>query len=93
MPWLRYAGCGAAAFCALLAGGSNAFAARETDGSSPAIQRPTMAGDCEERDMSADCDLGFLRRRLCERGYRVEWLKGEYLPGADETSACLFREQ
>lgn len=92
MHTLGWTGC-AAISATLLCPAPTAYASLEADGSGPAIERSAMAEACGHRDASEGCNLDLLRRRLCERGYRLEWLRTENWPSGSAIAACLFREQ
>jgi hypothetical protein len=93
MHSLRWTGCGAAVVCGLFCATTTAYGAREVDGSALAIERSAVTEECGHRDANEGCELYLLRRRLCERGYRLEWLRTENWPSAADISACLSREQ
>jgi hypothetical protein len=92
MHSLQWTGRGAAVVCGLLSA-TAAYGAREVDGSGSVIERSAVTEACGHRDANEGCELDLLRRRLCERGYRMEWLRTENWPSETEISACLFQEQ
>jgi hypothetical protein len=93
MHTLQWTGCGAAVAGALLSATTTAYGALEIDGSALTIEPSAVVEECGHRDANEGCQLDLLRRRLCERGYRLEWLRTESWPSETDVSACLFREQ
>jgi hypothetical protein len=93
MHSLHWIGCGAAITCALFSPATTAYGALEADGSGSTIERSAVVEECGHRDANEGCNLDLLRRRLCERGYRLEWLRTENWPSEADVSACLFNEQ
>jgi hypothetical protein len=93
MHSLQWTGGGAAVVGALFSAATTAYGALEADGSASTIERSAVTEECGHRDANEGCELDLLRQRLCERGYRVEWLRTENWPSETDLSACLFREQ
>jgi len=93
MHALQWIGYGVAVAFAFVSAATAAYGAWEADGSAPTIERSAVIEECGHRDANDGCELDFMRRRLCEGGYQLEWLRADYGARDSEVSTCLFREQ